>query len=133
MYPAFVAASRWPPERTYSSTKTCLGLVKLVFASVVAYWHQFVSISSGAPIAEYKPARDELREWHTDGSFLPRPKAAMRGQRRQRAGRRRATARGLLALLGRQFAEVEEAFDRHHLGLQSGEDADEPVQKVGER
>ena len=28
----------------------------------------------GERIGEYKPAREELREWHTDGSFLPRPK-----------------------------------------------------------
>ena len=28
----------------------------------------------GDRIGEYKPAREELREWHTDGSFLPRPK-----------------------------------------------------------
>jgi len=28
----------------------------------------------GDRIGEYKPAREELREWHTDGSFLARPK-----------------------------------------------------------
>ena len=30
LYPAFLAASRWSPERTYSSTKTCHWLVKSV-------------------------------------------------------------------------------------------------------
>ena len=31
-------------------------------------------VAVGERIGEYKPAREELREWHTDGSFLARPK-----------------------------------------------------------
>ena len=34
LYPAFFAASKWSPELTYSSTNTCLWLVKLVFAII---------------------------------------------------------------------------------------------------
>jgi hypothetical protein len=34
-YPAFFAASKWSPERTYASTNTCLWLVKSVFAIVL--------------------------------------------------------------------------------------------------
>ena len=33
--------------------------------------------AAGDRIGEYKPARVELREWHTDGSFLPLPKTAI--------------------------------------------------------
>ena len=33
--------------------------------------------AAGTRIGEYKPARDELREWHTDGSFLARPKVGI--------------------------------------------------------
>ena len=32
---------------------------------------------AGARLGEYKPAKEELREWHTDGSFLPRPKVGI--------------------------------------------------------
>jgi taurine dioxygenase len=31
----------------------------------------------GDPIAEFKPAKDEISEWHTDGSFLDKPKVAI--------------------------------------------------------
>ena len=35
LYQAFFAASRWSPERTYTSTNTCLWLVKSVLAIVL--------------------------------------------------------------------------------------------------
>ena len=36
LYPAFFAASKWSPERTYSSTNTCLWLVKL--CAIIAFY-----------------------------------------------------------------------------------------------
>ena len=36
-----------------------------------------MDVVKGEVIGEYKPAKQNLEEWHTDGSFLPNPKVAI--------------------------------------------------------
>lgn len=66
---------RWPGQSP--RLKCCPHLS--ILGNYRARWEDdfTTGVAKGEPLGEYKPAIEELREWHSDGSFLEAPKVAI--------------------------------------------------------
>lgn len=70
-----LAYDRWPGQSP--GVPGCPHLATLGNYKARADGEFGMECKAGDPIAEYKPAKREVAEWHTDGSFLAKPKVAI--------------------------------------------------------